>query len=45
MDRGKLEPFRVEWQETVDVLPWQHIIVFAKKGADEKSPPARIDPR
>lgn len=28
-----LQEFKLKWKETVDVLPWQHIIIFEKQGA------------
>ncbi len=28
----EMEPHPLRWVKTLDVLPWQHIIIFEKKG-------------
>ena len=28
----EMEPHPVKWLKTIDALPWQHVIVFEKKG-------------
>ncbi len=32
----EMEPHPLRWIKTLDVLPWQHIIVFEKKGEEAK---------
>jgi hypothetical protein len=29
--KKEMEPHPLDWAETIDVLPWQHIIIFKKK--------------
>lgn len=42
--------FRLKWKETIGTLPWQHLIVFEKQGADgdttsvDPSPPKEARP-
>ena len=31
----EMEPHPLRWVKTLDVLPWQHIIIFEKKGEEE----------
>ncbi|HEV2949650.1 MAG TPA: class I SAM-dependent methyltransferase, partial [Gemmataceae bacterium] len=32
----EMEPHPLRWVKTLDVLPWQHIITFEKKGEEEQ---------
>ena len=34
----EMEPHPLRWVKTLDVLPWQHIIIFEKKGEPESKP-------
>jgi hypothetical protein len=30
--KKEMAPHPLEWVETIGVLPWQHIIIFRKRG-------------
>jgi hypothetical protein len=32
-----MEPHPLRWVKTLDVLPWQHIMIFEKKGEKPKA--------
>ncbi len=34
----EMEPHPLRWVRTLDVLPWQHIIIFEKKGEEKAKP-------
>ncbi len=43
--RKEMEPHDLEWDSTLDILPWQHIIVFRKKQPKELAPqPREVQP-
>jgi ubiquinone/menaquinone biosynthesis C-methylase UbiE len=34
--KKEMEPHPLKWDKTIDVLPWQHIMIFKKEAAAEK---------
>jgi ubiquinone/menaquinone biosynthesis C-methylase UbiE len=36
--KKEMEPHALKWEKTIDILPWQHIIIFKKSDAKSKSP-------
>lgn len=34
----EMEPHPLRWVKTLDVLPWQHIIIFEKKREEKLKP-------